>query len=109
VTSGLEDPAQKVGFIDDHWLHLPGGRGAAVVTEEAVYLALSLRNAGNGLAVLDRWDLLPEHSLNGRATSGPPKTCRASDAWRAISPSPPAEWDSGKVLSATPTTLCSRP
>src|SRR4051812_16975040 len=56
VTSRLDDPPEKVGFIDDHWLKVPGGRGAAEATDEAIYLAIALRNVGSGLALLDRWD-----------------------------------------------------
>jgi hypothetical protein len=60
VSSRLEDPEQKISFIDDHWVRLPGGRAVVEVTEEAIYLVVSLRNVGNGLAVLDRWELMPE-------------------------------------------------
>jgi hypothetical protein len=35
----------------------------AEVADGAVYLALALRNVGNGLAVLDRWDFHPERDL----------------------------------------------
>src|SRR3954470_4261832 len=56
VTSRLEDPPEKVGFVDDVWLKVPGGRGAAQVSDEAICLAIALRNVGSGLAVLDRWD-----------------------------------------------------
>jgi hypothetical protein len=59
VPSRMDDPEQKVGFIDDHWVHLPGGRASAEVADEAIYLSVSLRNVGNGLAVLDRWHLVP--------------------------------------------------
>ncbi len=55
IPSRLDDPPQKVLFIDDHWVRLPGGIGAAEVAEGVVYLALPLRNSGNGIAVLDRW------------------------------------------------------
>lgn len=60
VPSRLEDPPEKVGFVDNHWLRVPGGRGVAEVTAEAVYMAISLRNAGSGVAVLDRWDFYGE-------------------------------------------------
>src|SRR5258706_13431928 len=60
--SRLEDPPQKVGFADDHWVRIPGGQGVADVTDEAIYLALSLRNVGNGIAVLDRWDFYPDRA-----------------------------------------------
>lgn len=57
VGSRLEDPEQKIGFVDDHWVRVPGGRAVAEITPRGIYLAMSLRNVGNGLAVLDRWDL----------------------------------------------------
>jgi hypothetical protein len=57
LPSHMDDPDQKVGFADDHWVHVGGGRAAAEVTTNAVYLVVSLRNVGNGLAILDRWDL----------------------------------------------------
>ena len=34
VPSRLEDPPEKVGFIDDHWVRVPGGRAIAEVTDE---------------------------------------------------------------------------
>jgi hypothetical protein len=55
IPSRFDDPQQKVMFLDDHWVRLPGGMGAAEVMDGVVYLALPLRNSGNGIAVLDRW------------------------------------------------------
>jgi hypothetical protein len=68
VTSGMEDPSQKVGFHDDHWVHVPGGRAVAEATDEAIYFAVSLQNVGSGLAVLDRWDFYPERQMGGEAS-----------------------------------------
>src|SRR5712692_9627153 len=51
MPSHLEDPAIKVGFVDSRWMMVPGGGGAAEVSAEAVYLAMSVRNVGNGIAV----------------------------------------------------------
>ena len=69
LPSRLEDPVQKVGFADNHWVKLPGSGGAAEVTEDAVYLAMSLRNGGSGIAILHGWTFLndrppadPNHS-----------------------------------------------
>lgn len=53
--SRLEDPMQKVGFIDEHWMQVPGSGGAADATAAAVYFVMSLRNTGNGIAVLHGW------------------------------------------------------
>lgn len=60
VTSRMQDPPEKVGFQDDRWFKVDGGRAIAEATDEAVYFAIALRNVGNGLAVLDRWDFYPE-------------------------------------------------
>jgi hypothetical protein len=60
VPSRLEDPPEKVGFQDDHWVRVEGGRGSAEVSDGAIYFAIALRNVGHGLAVLDRWDFYPE-------------------------------------------------
>ena len=55
MPSRPDDPPQKVGFADDRWLRVPGGGGAAEVADGAVYLAMSVRNAGSGIAVLHGW------------------------------------------------------
>jgi hypothetical protein len=65
MPSHLEDAPVKVGFADDHWMMVPGGGGAAEVTADAVYLAMSLRNAGTGIAVLHGWYLWSERQLGG--------------------------------------------
>lgn len=53
--SRLSDEPLKVSFVDRHWLRVPGGQGAVESTPDVVYLAMSLRNVGSGLAVLDSW------------------------------------------------------
>ena len=55
IPSRLEDPPQKIFFADGKWLHLPGGCGATETTDEAVYLAIAVRNVGSGIAVLHGW------------------------------------------------------
>ena len=55
MPSRADDPPQKVGFADGRWLRVPGGGGGAEVADGAVYLALSVRNAGSGIAVLHGW------------------------------------------------------
>jgi hypothetical protein len=68
VPSRLEDAEQKVGFIDDHWVHAAGGRAVAEETESTIYLVVSRRNVGNGIAVLDRWDLLAGRASTERTS-----------------------------------------
>ena len=53
--SRLDDRDQKVGFMDDKWFLVPGGSGVVEVTDEAVYLVMSVRNVATGTAVLHGW------------------------------------------------------
>jgi hypothetical protein len=57
VPTRREDPPEKIGFQDEKWLVAPGGGGAVETSEEAIYLGIALRNVGNGIAVLDGWNL----------------------------------------------------
>jgi hypothetical protein len=62
VQSGNDDRTQAIGFADGRWVDIPGGGAAVDATPDAVYLAISLRNVGAGLAVLQAWQTptLPE-------------------------------------------------
>lgn len=51
----LDDPRQKIGFSDERWLHVEGPGAAFEVGDEAVYLAIAVRNVGSGIAVLQSW------------------------------------------------------
>jgi hypothetical protein len=64
LPSRLDDPEQKVGFADARWFRLPGGAGIAEVADEAIYLVLSLRNVGSGIAVLHGWRFDPDVQLD---------------------------------------------
>jgi hypothetical protein len=44
---------------------VPGGRGVAAVGENAIYLAISVRNVGTGIAVLDGWRLYRRREIEG--------------------------------------------
>jgi hypothetical protein len=57
VTSRLQDPVQKIRWMDDHWARLDGGQGTAELEDGSIYLAMSLRNVGSGLAVPIGWSL----------------------------------------------------
>ena len=62
VPSRLHDPEQKVSWIDYKHVLLPGGTGFAEVDgeDDTVYLAMSVRNAGNGIAVMRSWRVWPD-------------------------------------------------
>ena len=70
IDSHLDDATQKVSFVDEKWLRLPGGGAAAEATGEAVYMAISLRNVGNGIAVLHGWQVATDGGRS--APDGPP-------------------------------------
>jgi hypothetical protein len=65
VPSRLEDPAQKVAFVDDKYLLVEGGRAALDASDEAILMVISVRNAGAGVAVLEGWRFYPERVLSG--------------------------------------------
>src|SRR5712691_648572 len=53
--SRLDDPVQKLMFVDRYWLAAGGGRAAAEHVDGRVYLAISLRNVGSGIGVCQGW------------------------------------------------------
>jgi hypothetical protein len=53
--SRLDDPVQKLMFVDQHWVRAAGGHAAAEHIDGNVYLALSLRNVGSGIGVCQGW------------------------------------------------------
>jgi hypothetical protein len=65
VPSRLEDPMQKVAFVDDKYLRVEGGRAAIETGDEAILIAISVRNAGAGVAVLDGWRFYPARVTTG--------------------------------------------
>jgi hypothetical protein len=62
VTSRIQDPVQKLRWADDHWVHLEGGQASAELVDGSIYLAISVRNVGPGLAVPIGWSLNSEAS-----------------------------------------------
>src|SRR3954451_5197580 len=54
------DPIEKVSWVDEHWSHVEGGRANVEVENDVLYMAMSVRNAGQGIAVLHGWYVHPE-------------------------------------------------
>jgi hypothetical protein len=63
VPSHMHDPPERIRFADDHWVAADGGHAVVEVGNDALYLAMTVRNVGQGLAVLDRWDYVPEEAV----------------------------------------------
>ncbi len=61
-----QDPPQKVGFVDGHWVVLRDGLAAVQAEGENLYLAVPLRNVAQGLAVIHGG------RLGGARTDPPP-------------------------------------
>lgn len=59
-----DDPAQKVLWSDRHAAHVAGGRAVVEDMGGVIYLAISLRNVGAGLALLHGWVLRPSLALS---------------------------------------------
>src|ERR1700730_12164819 len=53
--SRLEDPKQKIMFLEEHWVRASGGRATVEHIDGIVYLAISLRTVGSGIAVCQGW------------------------------------------------------
>ncbi|HEY0808188.1 MAG TPA: hypothetical protein VGD84_24185 [Pseudonocardiaceae bacterium] len=57
VPSRFEDRSEKIFWADGHFQRLRGGRVSAKIENDYVYLAMTLRNVGNGIGVLRGWRL----------------------------------------------------
>ncbi|HZU79012.1 MAG TPA: hypothetical protein VE991_03775, partial [Acidimicrobiales bacterium] len=60
VQSRLDDTAQKMRWFDDHWASVGGSQALAELVDGKIYLAMSLRNVGSGMAILHGWALRSE-------------------------------------------------
>jgi hypothetical protein len=53
--SRMQDDPVKVSWGDDHWSRVPGGHSLPEIVDGNVYLAISIRNLGAGIAVIHGW------------------------------------------------------
>ncbi len=58
--SRFDDPVQKIRWVDNHSVHLEGGRAHIELIDGVLYMAMSLRNVGSGIAVIQAWRAQPE-------------------------------------------------
>jgi hypothetical protein len=59
ATSREDDPPERIMFGDRQWLTVTGHGAALEAVEDRVYMALPLRNIGQGIAVLHGWIVRP--------------------------------------------------
>jgi hypothetical protein len=57
--SRAQDPPQQIRWGDDHWASVGGGQAVLELADDIVYLAMSVRNVGSGIAVLRGWRTEP--------------------------------------------------
>ena len=136
MPSRLQDADQKILFGDGRWIHAPGGGGAAEVAaggeigdlsargqfgrdadgiaagrDCVVYLALSLRNAGTGIAVVHGWRFSPRPLMQDSEPPSPDFRHQTRDLyipagdlgfWQAAfrDPADPQYEDARKVVEA---------
>ena len=55
LSTRMQDPPEKVMWMDQHFARVEGGRGVLEADGDVIYLAGTVRNAGSGLAVLHGW------------------------------------------------------
>jgi hypothetical protein len=64
VSSRSDDTRQKIFFQEGRHMVLEGGRGGAEFENGVVYLGISVRNAGSGIAVLHGWRFVAGVQIN---------------------------------------------
>jgi len=79
------DPEHKVLYGDGKKFLLGPGAAHVEADDGVVYMAISLRNVGTGLAVLQRYDIIPENPLyEPRQTLEPERRARQELRYRPI-------------------------
>lgn len=92
VTSRLEDPVQKIRWIDDHWARLEGSQASVEVVDGSIYLAISLRNVGPGLAVTFGWAPLMDYGPSPEIPHAEPDDFRTQTRDLYIAPGDIGFW-----------------
>ncbi|MCU1450464.1 MAG: hypothetical protein JWP02_2634 [Acidimicrobiales bacterium] len=93
IPSRPNDPPMKVLWSDSHFIRLDGAHAHVEATDDVIYLAMSVRNAGNGIAVLHGWYPLPDEVFRNPAHADPAEFRRLSiDLY--VSAGDPGYWES---------------
>ncbi len=71
VPTRTDSLPQKVGFSDNRWFQVAGSEAIAEVVEDAIYLAIAVRNAGSGIAVMHGYYVHPQTQSGADATYPP--------------------------------------
>jgi hypothetical protein len=101
VTSRLEDPMQKIRWMDDHWARLDGGQAYVDLVDGSIYLAISVRNVGSGLAVPIGW-LASSQVSSIQVPHGDPDSFRLQTRDLYVAPNDAGFWQAAIRESADP-------
>jgi hypothetical protein len=74
--SRLDDPVQKIMFVERRWVAASGGHGVAE-HDGSLYFAMSLRNVGEGIGVCQAW-----HVATMPPSAPPPRDHTPEDQFR---------------------------
>jgi hypothetical protein len=93
IPSRTTDPPSKVLWSDSHFIRLDGGRAHVEIANGVIYLAMAIRNAGTGMAVLHGW--YPNcTAFEPNATHEAPEAFRRLTIDLYIPPGEPGYWES---------------
>ncbi len=70
IPSREDDPPERAGFGDRHVTELTGHGGVLELSDDRLYMAISVRNGGAGLAVIHGWHVRVQ--VEGEANAPPP-------------------------------------
>lgn len=74
VQSLADDPTHKAVWSDRHAARIDGGRAVVQAEGDVIYLAIGLRNAGSGIAMLHGWQ--PREQVFGDGSHAAPEDFR---------------------------------
>ena len=100
VPSRAEDPDEEVSFLNER-VHLPGGGAVVVHKADRMLLAVSLRNVGAGVAVIQGWQALPGRLLPSDS-HGEPSEYRPHNRDLYIAPGDTGFWQGAIRDAADP-------
>jgi hypothetical protein len=63
VPSRREDRIEKLMWADRHWAKLDGGRAVADIVDDNIYLAVSVRNVGSGIGILQGYHMVAPYRM----------------------------------------------
>jgi len=92
IPSRTTDPPMKLLWSDGHFVRLDGGRAYVNKTDSVIYLALGVRNAGTGMAIVHGWD--PREDVFNAPTHNDPDTFRRQGMDIYLAPGEPGYWES---------------